>query len=321
MAPADELEQAINILLIRCAEHYDVNKGVVAFSSYVYRSVAMSIDRTLSDDQYNNFRTRRRSMFKHACEELKAEGNLNPTHEEILARMPNNSDAVIRIYGMRHPLSLETRVVDDESLTLKDVVASDESLSDDYDKIEQNHRLHLALDILSEQSANIIKKLYFEEKRQAEVAKECGISQSVLSRLAIRKLKVLKVLMENYMGELMLADNLREQYAEAKQAHKLFNTNKAINSIHMTNANVIKLITLYNYKQESKYNRDHIIRTYANTGENTLCDPVDAAKVVDICVLNRPTTEICTKYKIQPTNIDKEINGILQRAQEPTREK
>ncbi len=321
LAPADEVEQAIRILLVRCAESYDVNMGVAAFSSYFYRSVAVSLERTISNDHYHNFKTRQKSEFKSVYEKLSKQGNYNPTQEEIQKELnektPYLAQTAKMIYNIYNPISLNTPIEGEEDLTIGDTIASDESLIDNFDKKEQSYKLHLAVNALPKRDADIITKLYLEERRQTEVAKEYGITQSYICRIAESKLKTLKLLMKNYMDELVLADNLREQYAEAKQAHKRYNTDKVVSKNNITNANVVKLIALYNHKTEYK-NR---LRWYATEYNNNLCDPADAAKVIDICVLNRPMAEICAKYQISPTSIRREINDIQKRAQEPVTEK
>ncbi len=320
VASQEDVMQALSIILIRCADHFDTNQNI-AFGSYFVRSVSVSLEKTLNHDLLTTHKLRQKSEFKHVFQRMKAEG-LNPTQEEVIAKMSIDQNLERTIYNVNHPVSLSSTLGEDDSIMLQDIIPSDESIPDDFDKKEQSYKLHLAVDAMPELGASIITKRFFEQKSVREIAKEYGKNDHTVSVIVLSKLKVLRVLMENYIDELILADNLRKQYAEAKEDGNTFDTDKVVSKMNITNASVIKLIALYNYKQVERKNEcDRLIRNNANIGNNDLCELADVAKVVDICVLNKPMAEICAKYQIKPTSINEEVKSIQKRAKEPTMEK
>ncbi len=318
LATKDEALQTLSIILIRCADKFDVSRNVT-FASYFVRSADVSFERTLSDDKFTKFKGRQKTEFKLAYAKLKAEGNTDPTFEEVIARMA--SDDYDNIYNIYHPLSLDTPMNDEEGIAIMDAVASDECIPRDFEQKEQNYRLLLALKALPEQYGDFIVKVYWCGKSINDLSSEYGTSCSYIRAQIARKQKVLKTLIEHYMDELLLADSLRKQYTEANKSGKTFDTDKVLGKMNITNANLIKLITLYQYKYPTRFAQDCMISKNARVADHSICDPADAAKVVDICVLGRPMAEICTKYQIKPTSMRTEINGILKRVQVLTGEK
>lgn len=55
-----------------------------------------------------------------------------------------------------------------------------------------NARLHKAIDSLTTRQKEIVMKVYFEEKSQAKVARELGVSEAIISKTMKRALSNLK---------------------------------------------------------------------------------------------------------------------------------
>lgn len=65
------------------------------------------------------------------------------------------------------------------------------------DKELFNARLHKAIDSLTKRQKEIVVKVYFENKTQAEIARELGVSEAIISKTMKRALGNLK----KYLGE------------------------------------------------------------------------------------------------------------------------
>lgn len=83
------------------------------------------------------------------------------------------------------------------SLSLMDVIAVDDTMLEDLDARDSHKKVRLLVDkVLPEREKNIIKMRYGLEtmipKTQREIASECGISRSYVSRIEKKALLLLK---------------------------------------------------------------------------------------------------------------------------------
>ena len=118
-----------------------------------------------------------------AREELSREKQVDPTPDEIAAKLGENRESVVRaMEAIVEPISLYEPVYTEngDSLyvidQLADIGSSDEAW---LEKIA----LADALEALSERERKIINLRFFKNKTQMEIADEIGISQAQVSRL------------------------------------------------------------------------------------------------------------------------------------------
>lgn len=75
--------------------------------------------------------------------------------------------------------------------------SGEEAYIEKADKELFNARLHKAIDSLTKRQKEIVVKVYFENKTQAEIARELGVSEAIISKTMKRALGNLK----KYLGE------------------------------------------------------------------------------------------------------------------------
>ena len=99
-------------------------------------------------------------------------------------------DIIIALDANNYPLSLDAPL-DEDNMTLKDVIASDECGLDDLSKID----LEEAIKKLDKKDQLFIKLRFFDEMKQTDLAIRFSCSQVQISRREKRILEKLKELM------------------------------------------------------------------------------------------------------------------------------
>lgn len=100
-----------------------------------------------------------------------------------------NQKANKRNNGVK-PISINTPTTD--NLTIEDTIKSDFDMLESVIKKERIKELDVAINTLKPIEKHVIIDIYFNNKKQLEIAKEIGVRQSYISRIktkAIRKLR------------------------------------------------------------------------------------------------------------------------------------
>lgn len=193
--PLDDLFQMGAIAMIKSIRKFDMSFGV-KFSTYIVPMIQGEIRRFLRDDgEVKVPRSLKELASKITKQELV---HSSPEHiNEILE--VNNIELVKDTiqYILRGTVkSMDEEVYDNgdgaDAITLKDQMSDDLNGDNWFEHIA----LREAVAKLSERDQQIIKLRFFNDKSQAEVAKELGVSQVQISRLEKKTLTKLKILME-----------------------------------------------------------------------------------------------------------------------------
>lgn len=113
---------------------------------------------------------------------------VNCIKNEILMEM-RNQKTVKRNNGAK-PISINTPTAD--NLTIEDIIKSNFDMLEYEIKNERIKELGIAINTLKPVEKRVIIDIYFNNKKQLEIAKELGFRQSYVSRIktkAIRKLR------------------------------------------------------------------------------------------------------------------------------------
>lgn len=126
-----------------------------------------------------------------SIEKLSVELGREPTTEELardLEREPAQVAAAIQAFGSFRPASLD-RVVREDGMTLADLM-----VAEDGEQSAAEARVDLAplLSRLDDRQRRILHLRYFEEKSQAEIGAELGVTQMQVSRLLQQILRQLR---------------------------------------------------------------------------------------------------------------------------------
>lgn len=193
----DDLFQVGCIGLIKAVDNFNTELDV-KFSTYAVPMIIGEIRRYLRDN--NSIRISRsvRDLAYRALsvrEELIARQNKEPTTEEIAKQLGENTQQVLRaMEAITEPISLYEPIYNDngDSIYLMDQL-SDNSSSDEL--WLENISLQDAMKTLSDRERSIIKKRFYDNRTQTEIAEEIGISQAQVSRLEKAALERIRKLM------------------------------------------------------------------------------------------------------------------------------
>jgi len=181
----EDLFQIGSIGLLKAIDKFDLSYGV-KFSTYAVPLIIGEIRRFLRDDgliKVSRSLKETASKLRHAQESLRRDLGREPTLKEVAQLLDISEDlALSALESMRAPSSLEELVHQDEGqpIYLVDRIKQPETEED-------GRVLRLALrqllSSLPKREQHILAARYFQQKTQAEVATELGISQVQVSRL------------------------------------------------------------------------------------------------------------------------------------------
>lgn len=182
----DDLDQVALLALVKAARRYDPSREV-AFSTFATASILGELKRHFRDKTWM-LRVPRslQELFlsvKIAREELTQELGTSPTTRQIAERLEVSEDAVreaLDAADSYSPASLDTSPGEDGAPTELAVIEPA------FDRALDRHRLAEVLPRLDDVERLIIKRLYFDQWTQRQVADEIGVSQMQVSRLASR---------------------------------------------------------------------------------------------------------------------------------------
>jgi len=190
----DDIFQVGVVGLIKAIDNFDMNQNV-QFSTYAVPMIIGEIKRYLRDSSCLKIsRSIRDVSFKISKikEAYVNKYNEDPTVQQ-LARLAEESedDVIMALDSMVKPMSLNEAIYNEggDEIYVLDQIKDDDN---EMDKIADKISVMQAMEKLSEKERQIIKRRFFDNKTQTEMAMEIGISQAQVSRIektAIERLK------------------------------------------------------------------------------------------------------------------------------------
>lgn len=192
----DDIFQIASLGLILAVERYEPSRGF-KFSSFATPTILGEIKRYFRDKGWTIKVPRRvqenTKKVKDAYHHLSMVNGEVPTVKEIADYLGIDSDEVLlamdagKVYT---PQSIDYEIgTDDKKTALSDIIGDDDQNFKDFENREQ---LEALMKNLSKTEKEIIRKRFFEQKTQLEIAGELGLSQMSVSRIEKKALKEIK---------------------------------------------------------------------------------------------------------------------------------
>jgi len=190
----DDIFQVGVVGLIKAIDNFDMSQNV-QFSTYAVPMIAGEIKRFLRDSSSMRISRSIRDLsykISKEKEEYVATHNEEPTIQ-YLAKTLNISeeDVILALDSTTQPMSLYDSVYNDggDEIYVLDQLKSDKN---EMDVLTEKLSVIQALEKLSEKEKNIIKRRFFDNKTQIEIADEIGVSQAQISRIEKAALERIK---------------------------------------------------------------------------------------------------------------------------------
>jgi RNA polymerase sporulation-specific sigma factor len=171
--------------LIKSIDNFDITQNV-QFSTYAVPMIIGEIKRYLRDNSaFRVTRSLRDLAYLIVQEKEKyiKEKSEEPTIDQIcIITGASKEDVILAIDSMILPMSIYESVYNDggDQIYLLDQLKNEKEESENLiDKIA----IDQVLEKLTEKERNIIKRRYFNDKTQIELAEELGVSQAQISRI------------------------------------------------------------------------------------------------------------------------------------------
>lgn len=192
----DDIFQIASLGLILAVERYEPSRGF-KFSSFATPTILGEIKRYFRDKGWTIKVPRRvqenTKKVKDAYHHLSMVNGEAPTVKEIADYLGIDSDEVLiamdagKVYT---PQSIDYEIgTDDKKTALSDIIGDDDKNFKDFENREQ---LEALMKNLSKTEKEIVRKRFFEQKTQLEIAGELGLSQMSVSRIEKKALKEIK---------------------------------------------------------------------------------------------------------------------------------
>jgi RNA polymerase sigma-B factor len=188
----EDLKQVACLGLIKAVRGYDPEVGT-AFLAYCVPTIRGEIKRYFRDHGWTVKPPRRvqelQARIKSAESDLSTSMGRPPRPSELATYLEEDLGDVIEalaVNGCFTPSSLDRPVTEDSSVSLGDLLGSD-----DHDKVAAEARVMLApvVRTLSERDRKILMLRFFRGWTQSEIAEELGVTQMQVSRLLSRILR------------------------------------------------------------------------------------------------------------------------------------
>ncbi|MGV1004660.1 MAG: RNA polymerase sigma factor SigF [Candidatus Nanopelagicales bacterium] len=193
----DDLTQVATLGLIKAVDRFESGRGV-EFSTFATPTMVGEIKRHFRDKGWAIRVPRRlqelRMAITKATAELSQTTGRSPTIAELAAHLKITEDEALE--GLESAQAYATISLDstvgggsDEGASIAETLGHD-----DYALIEVDNRasLHPLLAQLGKREQHIIYMRFYENKTQAQIAQEVGISQMHVSRLLAKSLAILR---------------------------------------------------------------------------------------------------------------------------------
>lgn len=193
---AEDLFQIGSIGLLKCIDHFDLNRDV-RFSTYAVPLIVGEIKRFLRDDGMVKVSRSLKEInykVKKETEKYQKEHHRAPTLQEISATLQiEESDILMAMESGQEVSSLHQVIYqsDGDEIHLEDKI---EQQADEIEKAVDRMYISQLLTSLPPKERELIEMRYFENKTQTAIAEKLGISQVQVSRLEKKILKKLKEL-------------------------------------------------------------------------------------------------------------------------------
>lgn len=193
---AEDLFQIGSIGLLKCIDHFDLNRDV-RFSTYAVPLIVGEIKRFLRDDGMVKVSRSLKEInykVKKETENYQKEHHRAPTLQEISATLQiEESDILMAMESGQEVSSLHQVIYqsDGDEIHLEDKI---EQQADEIEKAVDRMYISQLLTSLPPKERELIEMRYFENKTQTAIAEKLGISQVQVSRLEKKILKKLKEL-------------------------------------------------------------------------------------------------------------------------------
>lgn len=193
---AEDLFQIGSIGLLKCIDHFDLNRDV-RFSTYAVPLIVGEIKRFLRDDGMVKVSRSLKEInykVKKETEKYQKEHHRAPTLQEISATLQiEESDILMAMESGQEVSSLHQVIYqsDGDEIHLEDKI---EQQADEIEKAVDRMYISQLLTSLPLKERELIEMRYFENKTQTAIAEKLGISQVQVSRLEKKILKKLKEL-------------------------------------------------------------------------------------------------------------------------------
>lgn len=189
----DDLISTGTIGLMKAIKQFDTSFNV-EFSTYAVPLILGEIRKYFRDDGIVKISRGTKDLAKR-IEDVRMEIEMNEHREARLEEIASKlevgvEDIIVALDANNYPLSLDAPL-DEDNMTLKDVIASENSEFDDLSKID----LENAIKKLDKKDQLFIKLRFFDEMKQTDLAIRFSCSQVQISRREKRILEKLKELM------------------------------------------------------------------------------------------------------------------------------
>ena len=187
--PIDDLVQVASLGLVKAAQRWDPDRGV-PFSSYAAPTILGELRRYFRDSTWHVRPPRAlqelRPAIAAAHESLTATNGRAPTVTDLAARLgrpPEDIMETLRAADARRPLSLDTRVLDDEgelTATTGELLGDDDG---EFERTEARATIEGVIAILDKRAREILRLRFEADLLQSEIAERVGCSQMHVSRI------------------------------------------------------------------------------------------------------------------------------------------
>ena len=181
----DDVFQVGVVGLIKAIDNFDISQNV-QFSTYAVPMIAGEIKRFLRDSSSMRVSRSIRDMsykISKAKEEYIAKTNEEPTIEYLAKTLElSQEDVILALESTTQPMSLYDAVYNDDGDTIY-VLDQLKSEKNEMENLTETLSVIQALEKLSEKEKSIIKRRFFDNKTQVEIAEEIGVSQAQVSRI------------------------------------------------------------------------------------------------------------------------------------------
>ena len=197
----DDIFQVGVVGLIKAINNFDINQNV-QFSTYAVPMIIGEIKRFLRDSSTLRVSRSLRDISYKVSKEREAyinRKNEEPTIQYLAKKVgESQEDVILAMESMVQPISIYDAAYSDGG----DVIYILDQLKNEKNEMESlTDKICVlqAIEKLSDKERNIIKRRYFDNKTQMELAEEIGISQAQVSRIEKIAITRMKKRLENGM--------------------------------------------------------------------------------------------------------------------------